>query len=60
MRFNELVQKLEANGFKLIGTGKSSMRLYSNGKVTVNVHYHARQEVATGTARQILKQAGIK
>lgn len=60
MRFNELVQKLEAHGFKLIATEKSSMRIYSNGKVTINVHYHARQEVATGTARQIMKKAGIR
>lgn len=60
MKFNELVRKLEKGGFKLIATGKSSMRLYSNGKVTVNVHYHSGQEVATGTARQILKRAGLK
>lgn len=60
MRFNELVQKLEKHGFKLVGTAKSSARFYSNGKVTVNVHYHAGKEVATGTANKILKQAGIK
>ena len=60
MRFNELVQKLEKAGFRLIRTGKSSARIYSNGKVTVNVHYHAGKEVAAGTARKILKQAGIQ
>jgi len=60
MRFNELVQKLEASGFKLISTGKSSKRLYSNGKVTVNIHYHANQEVKTGMANKILRQAGLK
>ena len=61
MRFNELVQILERNGFKLISKGrKSSMRLYSNGKVTVNVHYDSRHEVAERTARKILKQAGIQ
>ena len=60
MRFNELVQKLEENGFRLVSTGKSSSRFYSNGKVRINVHYHARQEVKTGLANKILKQAGIK
>jgi predicted RNA binding protein YcfA (HicA-like mRNA interferase family) len=60
MRFNELVQILEKNGFKLISTSKGSARFYSNGTVTVNVHYHAGKEVATGTANKILKQSGLK
>ncbi|MBO4304129.1 MAG: type II toxin-antitoxin system HicA family toxin [Lentisphaeria bacterium] len=60
MRFNELVQKLEKHGFRLIRTAKSSARLYSNGRVTIVVHYHAGKEVAEGTARKILKQAGIQ
>ena len=60
MRFNELVKILEKAGFKLISTGKSSKRFYSNGQVTVMVHYHGNQEIQTGTANRILKDAKIR
>lgn len=59
MRFNELVKLLEKAGFRLVSTGKSSKRIYSDGEKTVMVHYHAHQEVKTGTANRILKDAGI-
>ncbi len=60
MRFNELVQKLENAGFRLVSTGKSSKRFYSDGKVVVMVHYHGAKEIKTDTAKRILKQAGIE
>ena len=60
MRFNELVKILEQSGFKLVSTGKSSRRFYSNGVRTVMVHYHGSQEVKRGTAERILKDAGLK
>lgn len=60
MRFNELVKILEKHGFKLVSTGKSSKRIYSNGKRMVNIHYHGNQEVKSGMANRILKDAGIK
>lgn len=60
MRFNELVKILEKAGFRLISTGKSSCRVYSNGKQTVMVHYHGAKEIKRGTAERILKDAGLK
>lgn len=60
MRFNELVKILEKANFKLISTGKSSARFYSNGKVTVMIHFHGNQEVKKGMANRILKDAGLK
>jgi predicted RNA binding protein YcfA (HicA-like mRNA interferase family) len=59
MRFNELVKLLEKAGFRLVSTGKSSKRIYSDGKRTVMIHYHSQQEVKTGRASRILKDAGI-
>ena len=60
MRFNELVKLLEKHGYKLISTGKSSARFYSNGKKIVMIHYHGAKEIKTGTVNRILKDAGIK
>ena len=60
MRFNELVKILEKAGFRLISTGKSSARFYSNGERTVMVHYHGTKEIKTGTVNQVLKDAGLK
>ena len=60
MRFNELVKILENAGFRLISTGKSSARFYSNGERTVMVHYHGNKEVKTGTVNRVLKDAGLK
>lgn len=60
MRFNELVKILEKAGFRLISTGKSSCRVYSNGKRTVMVHYHGAKEIKRGTAERTLKDAGLK
>jgi predicted RNA binding protein YcfA (HicA-like mRNA interferase family) len=60
MRFNELVQLLEKNGFVWINSGKSSKRIYSNGERRVIIHYHAAQDVKKGMLRRILKDAGIQ
>lgn len=61
MRFNELVQLLQANGFTLIKE-KGSIRYY--GKVGVErlirIDYHGAREVPTGTCQAILKAAGLK
>ena len=60
MRFNELVKILEKAGFKLVSTGKSSCRFYSNGSRIVMIHYHGSKEIKRGTAERILKDAGLK
>ncbi len=60
MRFNELVAILEKAGYRLVSTGKSSARFYSDGTRVVMVHYHGSKEIKTGTVQKILKQAGIK
>ncbi len=61
MKFSELVQLLEENGFRLLKQ-KGSVRYY--GKAgwdrLVRVDYHGSKEVPTGTCHAILKAAGIK
>jgi predicted RNA binding protein YcfA (HicA-like mRNA interferase family) len=59
--FNELIRRLEGNGFALVRQ-KGSVRYY--GKPgwprLVRVDYHGRREVPTGTCHAILKAAGIQ
>ena len=61
VKFSELVQLLEENGFRLLKQ-KGSVRYY--GKAgwdrLVRVDYHGSKEVPTGTCHAILKAAGIK
>jgi predicted RNA binding protein YcfA (HicA-like mRNA interferase family) len=61
MRFNELVQLLQKNGFKLLKE-KGSIRYY--GKVghdrLIRLDYHGSKEVPSGTCEAILKAAGLK
>jgi predicted RNA binding protein YcfA (HicA-like mRNA interferase family) len=61
MRFNELVQLLEANGFRLVRE-KGSIRYYAKEEVrnVIRVDYHGANEVPTGTCEAILKAAGLK
>jgi len=60
MRFNELVQKLKAGGWKQKRTGKSSLRIFVKNGEELIVHYHGRAEVPKGTAEATLKKAGLK
>ncbi len=61
MRFNELVQLLQKNGFKLVKE-KGSIRYY--GKKghdrLIRIDYHGSKEVPRGTCEAILKAAGLK
>ena len=61
MRFSELVQLLEKNGFRLIKE-KGSIRYYAKPAhdKLIRVDYHGAKEVPTGTCHAILKAAGIK
>lgn len=60
MRFNEQVQLLEKHGWKLMRTGKSSLRVFSKDGKELIVHYHGNAEVPKGTAVDTLKKAGIR
>jgi predicted RNA binding protein YcfA (HicA-like mRNA interferase family) len=58
MKYNELIQKLEADGWYLHRQGKH--RIYRHpvkGQLTVPFH---SKEVPTGTAQRLLKDAGLK
>jgi predicted RNA binding protein YcfA (HicA-like mRNA interferase family) len=59
--FNELVRKLESNGFTLIKE-KGSVRYYAKEgwNRLIRVDYHGAKEVPTGTCQAILKAAGIR
>ena len=61
MRFSELVQLLEKNGFRLIKE-KGSIRYYAKAAhdKLIRVDFHRAKEVPTGTCHAILKAAGIK
>jgi predicted RNA binding protein YcfA (HicA-like mRNA interferase family) len=61
MRFSELVQLLEKNGFRLIRE-KGSIRYYAKTAhdKLIRVDFHGAKEVPTGTCHAILKAAGIK
>lgn len=60
MTFNELVRRIEANGFSVVRQ-KGSIRYY--GKTgwprLIRVDYHGPKAVPTGTLHSILKAAGI-
>ena len=60
MSFNELIKTLRKHGYRL-DREKGAVRFYrrpTDGR-EVRVDYHGAKEVANGTARAILKQAGI-
>ncbi|MBI3047875.1 MAG: type II toxin-antitoxin system HicA family toxin [Acidobacteria bacterium] len=61
MRFNELVQLLEKNGFTLLKE-KGSIRYYAKAGVgrLIRIDYHGAKEVPAGTCYAILKAAGLK
>ncbi len=61
MRFNELLKILKKDGWKFLRNGKGSCKIFEHPTKSgvVIVHDHGRQEVRTGTAKAILKQAGI-
>jgi predicted RNA binding protein YcfA (HicA-like mRNA interferase family) len=61
MRFSELVQLLERNGFRLVKE-KGSVRYYSKAghPHLLRVDFHGQKEVPTGTCHSILKAAGLK
>ncbi len=61
MRFNELIELLEKNGFRIIRE-KGSIRYYGkpDWDRLIRVDYHGSKEVPEGTCHAILKAAGIK
>jgi len=61
MKFSELVQLLEQNGFRLL-KGKGSVRYYTKAGMDrlIRVDYHGAKEIPTGTCNAILKPAGLK
>ena len=61
LRFSELVQTLEKNGFRLLKE-KGSVRYYRKPEHDrlIRVDYHGSKEVPNGTCHAILKAAGIK
>ena len=61
VRFNELVRRLEENGFRL-AKEKGSIRYYHKPgwDKLIRLDYHGAKEVPTGTCHAILKAAGLK
>ena len=61
MKFSELVNLLEKNGFAIVKQ-KGSIRYYGKDgwDKLIRVDYHGSKEVPTGTCHALLKVAGIK
>jgi predicted RNA binding protein YcfA (HicA-like mRNA interferase family) len=61
MTFAELVRMLRAHGFEL-RRQNGSKRFYGRAGFPglIQVDFHGRKEVPTGTLNKILKDAGIK
>jgi predicted RNA binding protein YcfA (HicA-like mRNA interferase family) len=61
MTFNELVRRLEGEGFRIIRE-KGSVRYYRKLGCPrlIRVDYHGSKEVPKGTCHAILKAAGLK
>ena len=61
MKFNELVNLLEQNGFTIVKQ-KGSIKYYGKNGLDkiIRIDYHGSKEVPTGTCYAILKAAGIK
>lgn len=65
MTFSELTRLLKAHGWVLHRQGKGSAQLWRHPQREgaaglLSIHVHKGQEIPTGTARAILKQAGIE
>lgn len=58
MKRRDLIKKLEANGFKAIRDDGDHTIYKASGKRSVQVPKH--REINENTARQILKNAGLK
>ena len=61
MTFNELIRRLEREGFRL-SSEKGSVRIYRHpaSRRSVRVDYHGSKEIAVGTLNAILKRAGLQ
>ncbi len=61
MKFSELVQLLEENGFRIVKE-KGSICYYGKAgwQKLIRVDFHGAKEVPTGTCHAIMKAAGIK
>ena len=61
MKFNELVNLLEKNGFTIVKQ-KGSIRYYGKNGLDkmIRIDYHGSKEVPTGMCHAIFKAAGIK
>jgi predicted RNA binding protein YcfA (HicA-like mRNA interferase family) len=61
VKFSELVRLLEKNGFTLLKE-KGSVRYYAKQgwPRLIRIDYHGAKEVPKGTARAIIKAAGIQ
>jgi predicted RNA binding protein YcfA (HicA-like mRNA interferase family) len=61
MKCDELFKKLKKNGWKEVRQKGSHKILRKEGNTnTIVFPYHRGKEVPTGTAKSILKQAGLK
>jgi predicted RNA binding protein YcfA (HicA-like mRNA interferase family) len=56
---SELIQKFTTDGLKL-QTGSHKIFMHPKKDFIISVPSHGSKEVATGTAKKLLKRAGLK
>lgn len=62
MKTNELIKKIEEDGWYLFRQAKGSHSIYRHPikKNLLTIPVHPGKEIPTGTCKAIIKQAGIK
>lgn len=60
MKTSELIKILKAHGCKFVEHGGNHDKYYSPISKTSFMVWRHKKEIPTGTAKEILKQAGIK
>ena len=61
MKSSELIRKFERGGWiEIRQTGSHKIFKHPANELTISVPAHGSKEVATGLAKKLLKQAGLK
>jgi mRNA interferase HicA len=60
MKYEELVKKIESAGWAFKRNGKGSHRVFERNGQTLPIPCHGAHDIPVGTAKKILKLAGVK
>ncbi len=60
MNSKQMIKILKKNGFYIVSQNGSHIKLKNAKNNIIIVPYHAKKELAIGTEKSILKQAGLR